>query len=160
MIFNKSKGLSLLEIIIALAIFALVASSVGALWMTGNQASDRGALYERASVWAEEGLEGSRWIAWNNWDSLSVNQSGLDRQSNVWVLKGEGTYDNQGELSRRLFFTNVCRTILSGPIIDCPNGVNDPATRKVRVIISWSTPSGETATLERSLWLINHTSFE
>jgi len=88
MIFNKSKGLSLLEIIIALAIFALVASSVGALWMTGNQASDRGALYERASVWAEEGLEGSRWIAWNNWDSLSVNQSGLDRQSNVWVLKG------------------------------------------------------------------------
>lgn len=158
MMFNKSKGLSLLEIIIALAIFALIASSVGALWMTGTQASDRGALYERASVWAEESLEGSRWIAWNNWDSLLVNQSGIDRQASAWVLKGEGTYDIQGGLSRRLLFTNVCRTVLSGPITDCPNGVNDPATRKVRVIISWPAPGGGTTTLERSLLLINHVS--
>lgn len=96
-----NKGQSLIEILVALAIFILVISTVFSIvassFLSIRQAQER----LQAVFLAQEGLEAVRSIRDNDWASLTNGSHGLTITDNHWVLNGTeenlGSQLNQGK---------------------------------------------------------------
>ncbi len=148
---------SLIEVIVALAIFSLVAVSLISLsagslnpWLNlgaSNQAEDL----------AQEGLEAVRSIKNRAWNELNFKTSGLSLIENVWSLMGEGTEETIGDYSRSLSFTDVCRDT-QGQIVSCSVGRLDPHIKEATVKVSWGV-APTTKQIVRTTYLTNWNSF-
>lgn len=85
---NHEKGQSLIELLIAIAIFVIVVSSF-AFFLLDSYAGGR--LAEEITVadfLAEEGMEAVRSIRDDSWDSLIAGDHGLAISANTWILQG------------------------------------------------------------------------
>ena len=150
----KRQGWSLMEAMIAVALFALLASSlvslsVGALnpWLNLSGESQAIAL-------ADEGLEAVRTIQVRAWNELNVKISGLDWATVGWKLIGENSKEVIGDYTRQIKISSVCRDN-SGQIASCPAAKTDPHMLLVTALVSWQTPAGGTKQVLRKTYLSN-----
>lgn len=85
---TNQRGQSLIELLIAMAIFVLVSSAVLFVildvYLTDRAARER----TRAVFLAKEGMEAARSIRDNNWDDLTQGDHGLAIMGNRWVFLG------------------------------------------------------------------------
>jgi len=154
---TKFTGWSLVEAMVAIAIFAMMASalislSVGALnpWLTGYGKSQAEAL-------ASEGLEAVRAIQARAWNELALTKSGLSWQDAKWQLMGENTQETIGDYTRQIVFSKVCRNE-AGQIADCPATKTDPHLILVKAQVSWNSPLGLEQSVEKKIYLSNWSS--
>ncbi len=150
----KRPGWSLVEAMIAIAVFAMLASvliglSVGALnpWLYTNSQTQAEAL-------AQEGLEAARAIAARAWNELDRQASGLSWSNAQWQLSGENTSETIGAFNRQLLFAPVCRDA-ANQIAACPAARVDPQIISVKAAVSWTTPTGLARSVERRVYLSN-----
>ena len=87
--FKKLPGFSLIEILIGIAIFAIIFIGVSYLLMDNLQASFDNQEKIKADFLASEGLEAVKAIAGNDWDRLKVGTYGLALVNNTWQLIAE-----------------------------------------------------------------------
>ncbi|RJQ35656.1 type II secretion system protein, partial [Candidatus Parcubacteria bacterium] len=129
------RGFSLVELIIALTVFAILAA--GVFYVVTNSYSnfygsgDKQALAE----YAQEGIEAVRAIRNNSWQDIidSIGNNGVAKASNgLWTFSGSS--DTQGDLTRVVTIANVERDS-NGNIVDS-GGTDDPSTKKVTVTVS------------------------
>lgn len=144
----------MVEAMIAIAIFALLASSIislsiGALNPWLGIGSD-----PQADALADEGLEAARSIQLRAWNELDLQVSGLTRTNNQWALLGEGTTETIGAYTRQLTLSPVCRDT-NNQIAPCPALKTDPHLILIKATISWQTPAGLTKTISKKLYLAN-----
>jgi prepilin-type N-terminal cleavage/methylation domain-containing protein len=84
---KNQRGFSLIEIILAVSIFALSITGLSGSLIYGQQASIIAAHREQAVFYANEGLEATQNIAENNFDNLTDGSFGLVIENDSYTLR-------------------------------------------------------------------------
>lgn len=133
-LYNWQLGLSIIEIILAMAILIIIASS-GVTVILHSLAMNRlSAEQSQASFIALEGMEAVRSIRNFNFTNLTAGTYGVDASGDTWVLSGSA--DTLDDYTRTMRIQDVYRD-LSGNIVDS-GGSLDPDTKKITSHVSWS----------------------
>ncbi len=156
---NNNRGQSVLEIIIAMAIFVLIASSMISLVLGGNTALEQGGEQTQAEYLAQEAIEAIRSIRDGAWNEIIYNQSAVATSNHKWVFSGEGTDETIGQYTRTITFEDVCRDNLNN-IATCPASYTDIYTKKISVVIEWTVRQGITNSVEQTTYLTNWDSID
>jgi len=94
---NQERGQSLIEILIATAVFVITVSALS-LFILNTYVSGRFAQeITIANYLAQEGLEAARSIRDNNWSNFTIGEHGLAISGNNWVFQG-----NKEDVSNQL----------------------------------------------------------
>jgi len=85
---TNNRGVSLVEIVLASAVFALLVAALGGSFVYGRESVRLSGDRSRAIFLASEGLEAVRNIRDNNFTNLSDGTFGLATSNNHWILNG------------------------------------------------------------------------
>jgi len=149
-----SHGQSILEVIVAMAIFSLIGAAMATLVVGGFTGLEQGGEYTQAQALAQEGIEAVKSIQAGAWNEIIYSQSGVATSSNQWIFSGEDTSETIGQFTRTITFNDVCRDG-SNDITDCPGSYTDVHSKKASVSVSWEIRSGVTNSVQRASYLTN-----
>lgn len=118
----NQTGQSLIELLIALAIFVMIISAVSVFLIDGYLSNLWAYQNSLAIFLAEEGLEAIRSIRDSNWEDLIVGSHGLTISGGRWVLQGtqEDISSDLKEGTRRINIEDIA-----------------PDTKKITSQINW-----------------------
>lgn len=85
---TNQAGFSLVEVILASAVFVLLVTALVGAYLYGQEATALAGNRARATMLAEEGLEAARNIRDENFANLTDGVYGLGTVSNQWILSG------------------------------------------------------------------------
>lgn len=152
--FRNNQGQSLLEVILAVAIFALIGAALSSMVLGSFNSLTRSTKMTRAQALADEAAEAIRSIKGGAWNRLDLNRSAVATTGSQWIFQGEGTSRNIGPYTRTIDIEDVCRDG-DGNITDCPGDHKDVHTKKVVVNVEWEVRSGVTNSVTREVYLSN-----
>lgn len=153
------RGQSIIELIIAMAIFSLIGAAMIVMVVGSFTALVQGGEHTQAKALAQEGIEAVRAIKDRAWNENIYSTSSISVSSGQWVFDGEGTTETIGQFTRTISFDNVCRDS-SDDITDCPGDYIDVHSKKATVSISWEIRPGVTNLVQRIAYLTNWDSQE
>lgn len=136
----NQKGFSVVEVILAAALFMILATGSVAVILQGLDSNRLGEEQTVATQYASEGIEATRSIKNQNFASL-VNSAGtgISRVGTVWTFSGSNN-TLSSKYIRVLTVSDVQRDG-SGNIV-ASGGTLDPLTKKVTSTVSWNfTPT-------------------
>jgi prepilin-type N-terminal cleavage/methylation domain-containing protein len=147
----KKSGFSLIELLLAIAMFALFALGFGVVITRGmdvNVLADEGAV---ANQYASEGIEAVRSIKNQSFAALAnTSATGVVQASSVWTFSG--TSNDFAKYHRVIKIEAVNRT---GGNIVTTGGTLDPDTKKITSTVTWLNKSSRAETLTLSTYLTN-----
>ena len=155
--FKKCGGLSIIEIMIAMGIFALVSASLASLALGGFNLLARADKSVKAVALAQEGIEAVRSIRAIAWNELRYTESAVATSSNRWVFVGEGSSSELGDFTRIINFFDVCRDS-SNNIAPCPADHIDLWIKRVNSRVSWEAKPGIISSVKQITYLTNYDS--
>ena len=156
---HESRGQSLIEIIIATAVFVLIGSSITTLILGSFNALTQGGEHTQAMALAQEGIEAIRSIRNKTWNELSYSTSSIAISGSQWIFDGEGTTETIGQYDRIISFDDVCRDSLHS-VVDCPGSYTDLYTTKITSSIDWLVREGVHNSINQIGYLTNWDSQE
>ncbi len=136
----------MLEVLVALGIFAVVALGMGSFLLDAFSSERTAAQRVQALGLVDEGLEAARAIRNYDWRLLTNGSHGIADTTGVWGFSGsENTFSQ--------FFDEFTRTVIveavqrngAGDIVSS-GGTEDRHTKRVRARVTWGTKSVESAT--------------
>lgn len=148
-----------MEVIIALAIFSLIAAAMATMVLGGSAALIQGGEQTEAEAFAQEGIEAVRAIRDRAWNELIYSRSGIAASSGQWIFKGASSTDSWGKYTRVIDFFDVCRDI-SDEIVNCPSGQKDLQTKKVAVNVTWDIRTNVKNEVKQIAYLTNWRSLD
>ena len=151
---NYNSGQSILEVIVALAIFALIGAAMTSLATGGFVALQQGGEYIEATALAEEGTEAVRAIRDGAWNENIFSTSSVSSSSGRWIFNGEDTTETIGQYTRTISFDDVCRDG-SDNITICPGSYTDLNSKQTTVTVIWNTRVGISNTVKRVAYITN-----
>lgn len=155
-VFDNKYGQSIIEIIIAMAIFALFASSMVHLILGSLALLSEGGNLSSASNLAQEAIEAVISIKNRSWNKLEYSKSGIVASGTEWVFSGEGTEEQIGIYSREITFDSVYRNTDGEIVTATTSGAYiDTQTKKMTVLISWTTANLISKSILRVYYLTN-----
>lgn len=110
LILNKirtRRGFSLVEVLLAIAIFALISTSIIYLLIDAGTANRQNRDRVVASALADEGLEASRAIRDASWTNISAGTFGLSQDSSQWRFLGDHDIDSTNRFIRRISVSKI-----------------------------------------------------
>ena len=149
----NNKGQSLLEVIVALAIFALISATMVSLSTGGFVSMNVGGEQTEAQALAGEGVEAVRAIRDRAWNELTFTTSSVATSTGQWIFSGENTTAQLDNYFRTISFDSVCRDV-SNNIVACPGLYTDAQTKKVTSQIDWPVMN-TTNTVKQVTYLTN-----
>lgn len=144
---SKKSGQSVVEVIMALGIFALILGALISMATGGFLGLTQGGEQTKAQALAQQGIEAVRTIHDDAWNRLKYSTSSVSTTTGSWQFSGEGTTETIGQFTRTISFHDVCRDILD-EITTCPGDYADAHTKDVLSSVSWDIRSGVTNTVE------------
>jgi type II secretory pathway pseudopilin PulG len=143
------SGASVIEIIVAVGIFTIIAAGVTVLYLGAFSGNLRNTEKLQAESYLQQGLEAVRAIRDYNFDNLNNGNHGLSRASGYWEFSG--TSEILGQFTRTVTINDVqrdndCTIVDSGGIIDSQS-------KKVTVIVNWNIEAGNSATVSAVQYL-------
>jgi prepilin-type N-terminal cleavage/methylation domain-containing protein len=130
---TKQYGFSVLEIILAVALFAIIASGAVASMIGSFSATRLAEEQTQAGMLAAEGAEAVQSIRDQSWNNVTNGAHGLTKSSGQWAFNS--TSDVTGKFTRVITILDVFRD--AGGTIVTTGGTLDPDTKKVLVVVSW-----------------------
>lgn len=150
MISHNRQGQSIVELIISISIFVVIASSAMII-ILGSFSSSRLAEEEtQAHLLALEGIEAVRSIRDVNWTNLANGDYGVASASGTWIFSG--TFDVHGKYTRKINVSSVNR--LNGNIVTS-GGTLDPDSKKVQSRITWNFSPARANTITLTSYFTN-----
>lgn len=147
----EDKGFSLIEVVISVALFALIAGG-GISAIIVPLSSGRGSSeVSKATQLALEGLEAVRSIRNANFTNIVGGTKGVGVSSSLWSFIG--TSDVTDKFSRSINISNARRD--AGGTLVASGGVTDPDTFVVKSDVNWSYSTGDTRNVSMSTLLTN-----
>ncbi len=153
-IYINEKGQSIIELLIALSIFALIGAAMTTMVVGGFQALNQGGDQTEAEALAQEGIEAVKAIRERAWNENIYTQSDVATSSGEWYFLGEGTTETFGPYTRTITFEDVCRDS-SNNITSCPGSYTDVDTKKINVSVSWTVRPGITNSVQKTAYISN-----
>lgn len=153
---NTTAGFSIIEVLLAGALFAVFAWGVVSVLLTGLEMDQTGEALNVATHYATEGIEAARSIAAADFDTLtSIDATGIERVGGNWSFRGSSTQDTFGIYTRVITIANVNRD--NEGQIDESGGSEDPDTKRATVTVTFEAEPGrsQTVTLETFLTRFN-----
>ncbi len=137
-IVGRERGQTVIEVLVAVSIFAALSTSAVFLILGGFESVRYGGDAEVATAFAQEGIDAARSIANQGWGELPVGGPyGMSSASGFWELSGSG--DVSGNFSRTVSVSQVYR---DGGGNIAPAGTLDPRTKKITAQVTWETMVG------------------
>src|SRR3989338_6901169 len=131
-----SKGFSLIEVILAAALFGIYASALLGMLAYGNETAVRAADHARSVFLAEEGLEAARSMRSVLWESIADGQYGLASAPSGWTFLPAG--DSIGRFNRQISVSslnNSTKKIISA--VSWLQGGNFVTTTFATLLTNW-----------------------
>ncbi len=148
---GQRRGASIIEILLAVAIFGALAAGLLVFVWEPMTASGSASEWNRAVFLAEEGLEAARSIRSGGWTHLTEGPHGIAKPGGVWQFSG--TSDTSDGFTRVVTVGMVERDA-NGNIVDS-GGLPDPRTKLVTSTVSWGSLFGGTKSLDFSAYITN-----
>lgn len=137
----KQSAFSLVEVIVALAVFSVIAGAGLNSFVPVIQQNRQALEIVKANRLAEEGLEAARSIKNRNFYLLASGTKGIGISTGgVWALMG--TTDTTDKYTRRVSVAKAMRDV--GGSIVSSGGVTDPDTYVVKSWVTWNYSIGQT----------------
>jgi type II secretory pathway component PulJ len=153
---SSCHGQSLIEVIIAMAIFSLIVVSIVGLVLGGLALLTEGGRFSHADHLAQEGLEAVRAIFRNDWNKSTLNKSAIAINNNQWELAGEDTSEQIGQYTRTINFYPVYRNENGEIVSSSTSGsYNDIQSKRVKVRVEWLARNGANNHVENESLLSN-----
>jgi len=153
---KRNDGFGLVEIIVAMGLFAVIATT-GVVSVIGSFQTNRlGDEHTRAAIYAQEGIEAMRSIRAQGWDDpfLTINCSGgcgVDSGVGMWAIAGaSNTLDG---FTRTVAVSDVLRSA-ADDIVDS-GGTVDVNTKKITSTVTWDFSPTRSNSLEMATYLTN-----
>ena len=124
---KNTSGFSLVEIILALGIFVILATSGVTTVLHSFSVNKLGEEQSNAELYTQEGLEAVRSIKNQGWSNLSAGTFGLTTSGGNWDFSGSS--DAKDKYTRQITISGVNRDV-SGNIVESGGSV-DTDTLKV-----------------------------
>ncbi len=148
------QGMSIVELILAMAILAMIAGSLISV-STGSFAGVlQGGDQSQASALAYEAIEGVLAVADKAWNEMVFSTSSVSASSGVWGLVGEDTVENIGRFKRTISFADVCRDA-THEIVLCPGSYIDQNAKEVIVTVEWNPRAFVSSKISRRAYITN-----
>lgn len=154
---NFNKGQSILGVILAMAIFALMASAIAGTSVGNLNSLNKGGEQSRAESLAQEAVEAIRGIKENAWNDL-YSSSTISFAGYEWSFDSTNV-QTIGDYTRTVTFSDVCRDA-QNVIVACPGDSTDLQSKKVNVSVSWEIRPGVTNSVNKEFYLTNWDSRE
>ena len=147
------RGFSLLEIIVAIGVFALMSGAVISLMLGGVMLSSGSVDRTGAELLSREGLE-AVYASKGRWNELVYAETDISGEAGFWNFFPEGTVGRYGKYSRSISFFPVYRGE-DGNIAESndPDARLDVFSKQASVTVRWAGWYGATSTIERSILL-------
>lgn len=149
----KQKGQSLIEIVVALGLFTIIAGGIITLVLGSLISVRQGGETAQATFFMQEGAEAVRNIRDQAWNKLAFTDDGqfhgLDNSSGTWDFSGINNI--LGKFTRSAKVESVTRDG-NGNI---GAGANDLETKKITVNTAWSFALGRTNQAQSIFYLTN-----
>jgi len=157
----NNSGNSLIEVIIALAIFSLLSSSLVSLILGNLSILSNSGNATKGEFLAQEGIEAMRSIKNRAWNELNINSSAIQINNNEWNLAGEGTSEQIDNFSRTVYLRDVFRDSNNNIIASTsPLASSDRSTKEVRSKASWISSRNNNISVELITYLSNWNSLD
>lgn len=148
---HAPNGLSLVEAIMAIAVFAIGGAAVLELTLGALGLTLGGADQLRAPAYATEAMEAAASIRNTAWNALVPGTHGVTDASGTWAFSGTG--DTEGKFSRTVLVEEAERDASKDLL---PGGTNDIHTRKVTVTVTWPVDvASRSGTLTQTRYFTN-----
>lgn len=102
---NYAHGFSVVEVLLAVSIFALIVTALFGAYFYGQEASVLAGNRTRAAIFAEEGLEATRNIRDAGFVNLTDGTHGLSIAGNQWTFSGSS--DTSGIFTRSIAVSSL-----------------------------------------------------
>ncbi|MBI4130653.1 hypothetical protein HY468_05020 [Candidatus Roizmanbacteria bacterium] len=132
-----NKGISLVEILVAIGVFSTVIFAVVGVFTVTQEAARIGRAKAEGIRFLNEYIEQLKNIRRDNWDAL-LNDTYIiqnDGSGNLLLIPS-ATGETVGDYTRLLTIAAVYRDT-NGNLVDTP-GMIDPSTKKITVSVSWT----------------------
>jgi len=145
------KGFGIIEVIVAMGIFIIVASTGVVTVLHSFSANRISEDTTEATLYSQEGLEAGRSIRNNDWNNLTPGTYGLSNTGGSWSFSG--TSNTSGKFTRQIIISQVTRDA-NGNInpVGAPGDV-DPDTFHINSKVTWTAYSGKLNTVDVQAWL-------
>ncbi len=150
-IHDSIQGFSLVEVILALAIFVILAVTGITTILQSFSVNKLGEEQTNADLYAQEGLEAVRSIKDQGWSNLSAGNKVLSTTGGKWSFNG--ATDTKDKYSRQINISSVNRD-LNGNIVESGGNI-DVDTLKVTSTVSWNFSGPRNDTVSYSTYLTN-----
>ncbi|MBN2838777.1 MAG: prepilin-type N-terminal cleavage/methylation domain-containing protein [Fusobacteriaceae bacterium] len=151
---NKTNGFILIEVLIAIALFAVFASAMISMILGSLVVLEKGADYSYAANLSQESLEAIKVIENESWNQMIYDKSALGFEDG-WFLAGEGTEERIGKFNRYIEFSPVFRdenkNIVSSTSLTAMLDVN---SLNIESVVSWENNNKELS-LSNALLITN-----
>jgi len=137
---QRQNGFSLVEIILTVALFGLFATALLGLLMNSYGSNFQASERQKATLYAQQGLEAVWSIRRQAWNLLANGDYGLANSGGYWQFFGSSDL-LENKYSRVVTIADVCRDG-GGNIVDCPGGLVDLYTKKATVRVSYPAITG------------------
>jgi len=139
---SNKKGLSIVELLIAITVFGMVAAAIIILILNVYSNIQQNKEESLAIFLAEEGLEAARAVRDNDWDVLTIGEHGLIISGNNWVFQGteEDISDRLRQGERKIIVQDID---------------SDPDKRKVTSQITWEISETQSRNVSLITYLTN-----
>jgi prepilin-type N-terminal cleavage/methylation domain-containing protein len=138
---NSVKGFSLLELILAVAVFSLSAYFLTTLLIDSGVSTRLNTERIEALSYAKEGIVATRYIRDNSWSDLTAGAHGLVNVDNAWSFSDESELINDK-------YTRVIT------VADVPDDVSS-STKNITATVSWSLTFSRQASVVLNTTLTN-----
>lgn len=97
----------MVEVLLAIAIFALISTSIIYLLIDAGSTNHQNRDRVVASALADEGLEAARAIRDANWSSITAGAFGLSSNGNHWQFFGQSDIDPTNRFTRKILISKI-----------------------------------------------------
>ena len=135
-------GFSLVEVILAVALFGLFASALIGLLINSYGSDLQAKELDQANFYAQEGLEAIWSIRRQAWNYLVNGTYGLTKINGYWQFQGSNNL-LEDKYTRRVTISNACRDA-SANLVDCvtPGSTVDLHTKKSESVVTYNSING------------------
>lgn len=149
------RGLGIIELVVAVAIFVIIAAGIFSLVHLSLNAQRHATLERRATLYAAEALDVARFERDADWDTFAAEPVDTTLYVNFPGTSADLTTTDPGLLdgifTRTVTLSNVNRDG-SGNI--APVGTPDADARYVEIAVSWTTSTGATRSVAANSYLM------